>query len=782
MPPMTGERRRARGMPAEVTSFVGRRREMADVRAMLSTSRLVTLVGAGGVGKTRLATRVAAEVRRTYPGGVWFVELGASDGCGLLPQSVADALHIQEDPARSPLDSVIEYLRDRRALLVLDNCEHRVRECAVLLHDLLASVPDLQVMVTSRQALGIAGEQILSVPPLPLPDHDHPPLSTGSLARVDAIRLFAERAAAVVPGFAVTDENRDAVVRICRRLDGVPLVIELAAVRLRALSVQQLLDRLDDRFRLLTAGSTAVSERHRTLRALIDWSYELCTEPERLFWARASVFEGSLDLEAAEAVCPGDGIAREEVLDLVIGLVEKSVLLREEHPGGVRYRLLDSIREYGAERLAAQGDQERLALRHRDYYAEMAADFHARLFSGAQLELLTRMRLEHANVRTAMRFSLDRPAEAAVCLRMAIDLLYHWKTSSHVREGRQWLDQALAAATEPTPLRARALAGNAWLAIFHGEKAEALAMLMESRSLAERLGLDDVLADVVLYSGMVAMDDGDPESAKKLYHEALAGHRSAGNDCRTALTLNRLCLAFSEEGESAQAVAAAEESIAICVAHGEGWHRAYALMALAVEVWRRGDAARAVALARDSLRITGPLNDWFGIRIALEVLAWAAASDGDALRAARMLGALRAIRRTPGMPLSGFGHLAEFHDECTTRIRTAIGPAGLTRAADEGARLPLEEILSYALGERDLPSAPAAHPSPLTRRETEIAELVARGLSNKEIAAALVISQRTAEGHIEHIMSKLNVHSRGHIAAWVQENRTPEDHKARDDR
>ncbi|MFC6079667.1 ATP-binding protein [Sphaerisporangium aureirubrum] len=744
---------------------------MADVRSKLSTSRLVTLVGAGGVGKTRLAARIATEVRRAYPGGVWFVELSTAETCDLLPQSVADALRIQEDPARPAMESVVEYLRDRRALLILDNCEHRLHDCSVLLQELLACAPELQVIVTSRQALGIAGEQTLSVLPLPLPDPDRPGLPTENLAQVDAIRLFAERAAAVVPGFAVTDGNRDAVVRICRRLDGIPLVIELAAVRLRALSVGQLLERLDDRFRLLTAGSSAASKRHQTLRALIDWSYELCTGPERLLWGRASVFAGSLDLEAAEAVCPGDGIAREEVIDLVIGLVEKSVLLREEHPRGVRYRLLDTIQEYGAESLAASGDHERLALRHRDYYAGMAAAARERLFSGAQLELLTRLRLEHANLRAALRFSLDHPDGAETCLRMAIDLLYHWKTSNHVREGRRWLDEALAQVTEPSGTRARALAGNGWLAIFQGEKADALAMLMESRSLAERLGLDEVLADVVLYSGMIAMDDRDPESAKKLYHEALAGHRAAGNDRGVALTLNRLCLAYSEEGESERAVAAAEESLSICAAHGEGWHRAYALMALAVEMWRRGEVTRATSLAQDSLRFTGAMDDWLGIRVALEVLAWAAARDRDCGRAARLLGAVCNVRRTPGMPLSGFGHLAEFHDECTARIRTAIGPSGLARAASEGAWLPLEEILSYALGERELASEPAVRPSPLTRRETEIAELVARGLSNKEIAATLVIAQRTAEGHIEHIMGKLSVHSRAQIAVWAEEQR-----------
>ncbi|WP_345444760.1 ATP-binding protein, partial [Actinoallomurus vinaceus] len=350
-------------LPAEVTSFVGRRHEVAEVKRLLSVSRLVTLTGPGGVGKTRLAGRVGALLRRAFADGVWLVELADLANPDLLVPAVCEALRIRDHSARPAVEVLIDHLRDAQALVILDNCEHLVPECAVLVEALLRSAPRLRVLATSRQPLGVGSEQSLSVPTLPV-------TSDGDVGVVagDAVRLFAERAEAVVPGFVVTEDNREAVERICRRLDGLPLGIELAAVRLRALSVQQLLARLDDRFRLLTSGSRAVLPRHQTLRALIDWSYGLCTEAERSVWARISVFSGGLDLEAAEQVCVGDGIAREDMLDLVGGLVDKSVLVREEHPGTVRYRLLETIRQYGRERLIASGTEHLVQQRHRDYY------------------------------------------------------------------------------------------------------------------------------------------------------------------------------------------------------------------------------------------------------------------------------------------------------------------------------------------------------------------------------------------------------------------------------
>jgi predicted ATPase/DNA-binding CsgD family transcriptional regulator len=753
------------GLPAEVTSFVGRRHEVAEVKRLLSASRLVTLTGVGGVGKTRLAGRVGAMLRRAFADGVWLVELADLNNPDLLVPAICEALRIRDHSARPALEVLIDHLRDAQTLVILDNCEHLVPTCAVLADVLLRAAPGLRILATSRQPLGVGSEQTLSVPTLPVTSRGDAGVVAG-----DAVRLFAERAEAVVPGFAVTEDNREIVERICRRLDGLPLGIELAAVRLRALSVQQLLARLDDRFRLLTSGSRAVLPRHQTLRALIDWSHGLCTEAERLLWARISVFSGGLDLEAAEHVCAGDGIAREDVLDLVGGLVDKSVLVREEHPGTVRYRLLETIRQYGRERLAASGTEHLIQQRHRDYYRDLAADAWTRLFGPDQVALLTRLRVEHPNLRVALEYSFSRPGEGAVGLRMAADLLYHWTTSYYLTEGRRWLERGLTAEGEPDATRAHALWANAWLAIIQAEPGPALRMLEESSRIGKTLRLDSVNAYVALFCGMVAMYEGAPDAAIPHFKAAVAQHRQNGDPVGEALGLIRLSLAYSFRGDSESAIKYGEESLAVCDAHGERWHKAYTMMALGVDVWRQGDLDRAVALEEESLRFNRELNDLLGVGVNIEVLAWIAASEGRYPRAARLLGVLRTIWRMVDAPLSGYGHLARYHDECETRTRAAMSEQAFAAALNKGATLPFETALAFALSERQ-PSATGSGRSPLTGRETEISHLVAEGLSNKEIAAKLLIAQRTAEGHVEHILSKLGFTSRAQIAAWVAEHK-----------
>jgi predicted ATPase/DNA-binding CsgD family transcriptional regulator len=776
----TSPKRERSLLPVELTSFIGRRREVAEVKALLSEARLVTLAGVGGVGKTRLALRIAADAERAFPDGVWLVELAVLDDPALLAQTVAETMELRGQSGRTPADVLVEHLRDRRALLVLDNCGHLLDECANLSELLLRAAPGLRILATSRQALGIDGEQLLAVQPLSLPPATGRRLGTRAIAQFDAVRLFVERARAVLPGFELTDANRDAVEGICRRLDGIPLALELAAVRLRALSVDQLLDRLDDRFRLLTGGSRAVLPRHRTLRALIDWSYEQCGERERELWARISVFAGGLDLEAAEAVCSDDGapespgaIARADVLDLVIGLVDKSVLIREEHPAGVRYRLLETIREYGKQRLAASGLAGPLRRRHRDHYRDLAARASGRLFGAEQLVWFTRLEAEHANLRTALAYSFaepgshGEPGEAAVGLAMATDLLYHWVTSAHLAEGRRWLDHGLAACPRRDETRARALWADAWLAILQAETGAAAKMLEEARELGERLGQGSILGYVALLSGMMAMYRGDAEEAIGRYEEALARHRAAGDRPGIALTLIRLALANSFAGDTDRAVAFGEECVALCDAHGERGHKVYAMIALAVAARQRGDGQEAEEKAKQALRLAAPLHDWVGVGLAMELLAWVAADRGRHARAARLLGVLETVWETIGAPLAGYGYLVRYHDACVADTSEALGGGAYADAIRRGAGLNFEEAKAYALEERV--AEPASNGSRLTPRETEIAGLVARGLTNKEIASSLVISQRTAEGHIEHILAKLGFTSRSQVAVWMGE-------------
>ncbi|WP_101790490.1 ATP-binding protein [Nonomuraea indica] len=763
------------GLPAELTSFVGRRQEIAGVKRLLSGSRVVTLVGVGGVGKTRLALRVAADVRRAFPDGVGLVELATLEGPELLVREVSEALQIVDFTARPELDVLAERVRGKRMLLVLDNCEHLLHDCAVLAERLVRAGADLRILATSRQALGVAGEQTMVVPALPLPEGEGSRLSAEALERSDAVRLFAERAAAVVPGFEVTEENREAVARICSSLDGIPLAIELAAVRLRAISVEQLLARLEDRFGLLTAGSRALMPRQRTLRALIDWSYTLCTEQEQLLWARLSVFAGSLDLEAAEQVCAGDGIAAEEVIDLVIGLVDKSILIREEHQPNVRYRLLETIRQYGRGRLRESGEEERLRRRHRDWFHELVLDSHREWFGPDQVRWYARLRTEHDNLRTALDFCATTPGESEAGLTMATALRYYWIASDFTQEARTWLCRLLALDPRPTPARARAQCLQARLAVLQSDFSVAESLIAECRELGERLR-DPALTGAAAYvAGLEALLRQELATARSQLAEALECCRHADDQVGVANALIYLATTHSLLGASDEACACFEECLAICEPRHEHWFRSYALWAYGIEVWRRGDTQRAIEMEREAIRLKEPFDDGLGTALCVEALAWMGCAEGpqETERAALLLGALREIWRSFGGPL--FGYLAEYHDACELTARQALGARRFDAAVRKGAALTAGEAVEYAM-RPDLPEPePEREASPLTPREMEIAGLVAQGMSNKAIAATLVIAQRTAEGHVEHILSKLGFTSRVQIAAWVGRQERPED-------
>ncbi|MCO5971058.1 ATP-binding protein [Actinoallomurus soli] len=756
------------GVPAEVTSFVGRRHEVAEVKRLLSVSRLVTLSGVGGVGKTRLATRVGTLVHRAFPDGVWLVELAALNDPGLLVPAVCEALRIPDRSVRPPLQVLVDHLEDAQALLILDNCEHLVGECAVLAEALLRACPRLRILATSRQALGVAGEQTLSVPSLPVTGQ----AAAGSHSGVvvgDAVRLFAERAEAVVPGFTLTQDNLPTVERICHRLDGLPLAIELAAVRLRALSVHQLLARLDDRFRLLTSGSRAVLPRHQTLRALIDWSYGLCTEPERLLWERTSVFSGGLDLEAAETVCAGDGIERDDILELVIGLVDKSILLREEHSGTVRYRLLETIRQYGRERLHASGTTTRVQQRHRDHYRDLITRAEHDWFGPDQVSWFNRLRTEHGNLRAALDHCLVTPGEAHVGLDMASGLLFYWIAADLLHEGRRWLEKLLGADSAPPAARAAALCVSARLAVLQSDFAAAEPMLRESRALARDEPV--VLAQCDYVAGLAALIRSDLSGAAAILEDALARHRELAHEKGVANSSMYLATAYSLLGRPEEAVALFEECLRLCEARQDHWFRSYALSVYGIEVWRRGDLKRATELEQHAIRLKQPFDDRLGMALCVEVLAWIAADEGDPERAARLLGALREIRRALGGP--PYAYLAGYRERYETAVRDRLAGPRFDALFEEGRGFSAAETTAYALRETEVRTAPGAPAdrtlSPLTRRETEVARLVAKGMSNKEIAATLVVAQRTAEGHVERILRKLGFTSRAQIAAWVAE-------------
>jgi predicted ATPase/DNA-binding CsgD family transcriptional regulator len=760
-------RRPTGNLPASLAAFVGRVRETAEVRQKLSSSRLVTLTGVGGVGKTRLALHLATEVRRAFPDGVWLVDLATLEDPALVAQTVAGTLGIRDQSARWPVAVLSDHLCESNLLLVLDNCEHVLDACAVLAEAVLAAAPDLRILATSRQPLGLVGEQTVVVAPLALPD-PHDDGSAYALARSDAVSLFVTRAGEVLPGFSLTDRNAPAVAALCTRLDGLPLAIELAAVRLRALSPEQILARLDERFALLTGGSRAAMPRQQTLRALVDWSYELCSAEEQALWDRVSVFAGSFDLGAAEKVCADQTLPRGSLLDAVAGLVEKSVLLREEHDSGVRYRLLDTIREYGRERLAESGDHRTLRRRHRDRYLELAIEANAGWFSPQGPLWRDRMRLEHPNVRTALDFSLSDPAETQAGMLLAAALGFGWRMMGLLSEGRRWLDRLLELDVEPTVPRAYALWSNGMLAILQGDVPTARSRLEDGLSLARRFGDAFAEAYAILFLGHVAVAEGDMATAAEELERALAAHRAVPNHLGTALALFESSLVASARDDAERAGRLARENLALCEAHGAQWLTGWGHFALAAELWRRGDRAGAADEARKSVRTHWENEDRIGIAQGMEVLAWVAVADGQAERAARLLGGLDRIWSSAGAPLVAIPHLAPYHDECVTRSRTALGEHEFQASTEHGGRLDTDSVVSYALEEPRAPTAPTRDgSSPLTRREQEVAELVAAGSTNKEIASALVIAQRTAETHVEHILVKLGFTSRAQIASWV---------------
>ncbi|RAS70111.1 non-specific serine/threonine protein kinase [Lentzea atacamensis] len=768
-------RRAARGnLPADVSSFVGRGQDISAARDLLTRTRLLTLTGAGGVGKTRLALRVATEVRRAFRDGVWLVELETLREPELVPHAVAAAFGLEDNTVgfgwapRSHPDVVLDHLRDKHALLVLDSCEHLAVACARLIASLLACAPGLRIITTSRQPLGVAGEHLLTVPPLSLPDRDRTP-PPDELCRYEAITLLTQRARAVHPAFAVTPENAAAVLQLCRRLDGIPLAIELAAVRLRALSVRQVLERLDDRFQMLTG-------RHQTLCAAIDGSHELCSPRERLLWARASVFAGGFDLRAAEEVCGGAGIEPAEVVDLATGLVDKSILTRCEEQRGQepRYRMLDVLRRYGLEKLRAAGEDHAMTVRHRDWFLRLAEEAAAGWFGPDERAWMDRLRSEHDNARAALEFCLSDPGSLEAGLRIGGALWCYWVPGGLLVEGQQWLDRLVAAATEPSRALGVVLWVSGWAASHAGDLVAAEARAEQCRQLAAQLGDARLEAYGLQVAGLGALLKGNLEQSHELCARSWERHVALGELTSPALkVLTKLSLVASMTGDVDRAVAYAEECVDLSRRHDARWVCSWGLVLLGLALWRRGDAEQAIGPLRESIRVKLELNDLFGLGMGGEYLAWALTTTGRHREAARLFGVLEQLWPTVGTPLMGLAQLVEFHEQSVATARAALGGTAYAEAAGHTASHPLQALENLLCG--DTAPRPSRQDEkswePLTRREQEVAALVAKGLSNKEIAARLVISQRTAEGHVERVLVKLGMTSRTRLAAWVHGRR-----------
>ena len=762
-------------LPAELTSFVGRRGELGEVKRLLSGSRLVTLTGIGGVGKTRLALRAAAELRRAFRDGVWLVQLDQLRDQALVAQAVAGALGLQDRAGYASAEALADYLAERQVLLVLDNCEHLVDAAAKLADLLLRAAPGLRVLATSRESLNMTGETVLAVPPLRAPEAGRR-LTVAELARFPAVGLFAERAAQVVAGFALTDANIAAVAGICRRLEGLPLAIELAAARLPVLSPEQIDARLGDQLGLLTRGSRTQPARQQTLRASIEWSYELCSQAERLLWARLSVFAGGFELDAAEGICADHRLAADEVLELLAALADKSILVAAHGKGVARYRLPETLREYGQQRLQESGELTALRRRHRDWHEQLARQVDIDWLNPQIADLTARLFREHANVQAAQDFCQTEPGEAEAGLRIAIHVWFFfcW-ISGYVSEGRYRLDQVLAQAREPTVWRAQGLLLASFLAAVGGDRGAVQPLLEQGTSLAGQLNDPATRALAAWVAGHVCLFAGDLPQAIAHSEDGLAVLPAAAVRSRQRAHL-LICLAIAAglAGDEERAVACHRELAALTEAGSEyirQTYSAYSLWALGAAAWRRGDLERATGLQQQSLRLRR--NDRMGSTFCVEALAWIAVSRHQYERAAVLLGAATGLLQTVGTTLDGNQYVAGYHRDCERQARQALGEAAFQAAYHRGLELPAEDVLAYALQQpAKKPPAPAVSDrAPLTARELQVARLIAGGRSNKEIAAELVISQRTAENHVEHILTKLGFTSRAQVAAWVAASR-----------
>ena len=819
-------------LTAPVSSFVGREREMVEIKRALSMTRLLTLTGAGGTGKTRLALEVARDLVGSYPDGVWMVELAPISEPGLVAQEVANVLGVQERPGEPLVDTLAEALKAKEMLLILDNCEHLIEGAMRMQEAILASCIRLKVLATSREPLGVSGEVVRGVGPLSVPGR-RGRQTPAELVGYESVRLFAERALLTEralygsSGFALGTDNASAVAEISRRLEGIPLAIELAAAWVGTLTVQQILERLEASLGLLKGGRTLAS-RQRTLRGAMDWSHDLLSEPERALFGRLSVFAGGWTLQAAEAVGAGEGVEEEGVLGLLWNLVNKSLVVAEAGTQelAARYRMLEPIRQYASEKLMEGEEGEQVRRRHATFFLAMAEEAEPELQGPQQVSWTERLEKEHDNLRAALSWVLDR-GEGELGLRFGGVLWRFWLARGYLGEGARWLEETLAAGDKAASLVwVRALEGMGMLTQAQGDTERAEAAYEEMLKLSRDLGDKGDVATALNSLGALAAARGDNERARSLLEENMAVLRGL-DERSTETTLKRHhvlillgSLALHEEGEPARAVALWEESLALVREVGDVDRIGTNQMMLGFAALVQGDYERARTVCEEALALSGEGDSgvrWFvpeslvnrglaelgqgeheraaasfseGLELAremgtklsvptsLEGMASLAGALKEATRAARLWGAVEAARRDSGLALSPIERAV--HEPYLASARSQLGEEAWEEALIVGRAMSLEEAAEYALSEEEPDSSPSSvSPIPstdeptsnLTRREREVAALVCQDLTNRQVAQELSISERTAANHVAKILKKLGLSSRTQIGALVVEGR-----------
>ncbi|MHC3004649.1 ATP-binding protein [Gordonia sp. GN26] len=753
-----------------MTSFVGRRREIDEARSRLQQSRLVTIVGPGGVGKTRLAEEVSGRSARAFRDRACWIDLAAVREPDALPSAAAAGLGVTDQSNRPVMDKIIDHLRTRNMMIVVDNCEHVLDAAASFVATVLDDGPEIRILATSRERLGVGGEAIFELPPLSVPP-SAAGVRTSDLGVYESVTLLVERARSAVPDFTLDDKNAESIAQLCIALDGIPLAVELAAVRLRSLSPVQLVQRLDDRFALLTGGNRTDLPRQQTLRAMIDWSYDLCSDSERRLWSRLSVFPGGFDLEAAETVCRNDGDDPDEVINVLDQLIAKSLVSVDRSGAVLRYSQLMTVREYGQELLDRAGDRDDIYRRHRDHYLERAERYARDWFGPRQSDQLAQLRVDHPNLIAAIDWSL-RERDLAEAARLAVALRYHWIAGGNLADGRIRLERLLDRLPEARTERAHVLWVTAWTALIQGDRDGAEQHLAECAVIAEEQGDIALMAYHDQWAGLHHLFTGRTTDAIRSYRRAIPVHRKL--DPAAALTAEfQLAMAQVYEGALDDALATSANVIAVADDYDERWNKAYALWVAGLAHFHRADIAAAGESATRALRIQRDFKDKICTALSIELLAWAAEAEGRCEKSARLFGAARAVWNRLGTSVTAFGPgVAADSIAAQQRLASAMRPAVFRDLITPPAQMTISGAVELAL------ETPAAEPAaaeretnPLTKRENEIAELVAEGMSNRAIADKLVVSRRTVDGHVERILSKLGVGSRTQVVAWLQANR-----------
>lgn len=805
-------------LPVKLSDFIGREREAGEVRKLLSDHRLVTLTGAGGSGKTRLSIKVANKLLNEFEEGIWFIRFAPLSDSELVPQAIASTLGVRETKKQPIVDGLVEHIKDHHSLLIFDNCEHLIDTCAQLTEMLLQHCPKVKILATSRESINLPGEVVWTVPPMSLPEPRpwrNP--SNGEIAlpayqQSEAVQLFLNRAALVSPDFELTMDNGSWVVDICRRLDGMPLAIELAAARVRALSVQQIAERLDDRFNLLIGGSRTAPARHQTLLATLDWSYALLSEIERKVLQRLSVFAGGATLEAVESVCVGEGVEAGQVLDTLSQLVDKSLVVAGQRSSKIRYSLLETIRQYANEKLIQSGEFDKTKDRHLNYFVEWAETANAGLTGTDQSDWLNRFEIGHDNLRAALEWCAGNGKDIEAWLRLAGSCGRFWRFRGHLNEGRARLSAVLAhdGAQNRTIHRAHALLCAGQLAYYQSDFPVVETLAKEALSIHRELGNEGrrMLARTLDLLGENATETGDHETAPAYFQEALDLFRElddtrgigdmhmqigwgfmrsgklqkARENLEQAQSIMRelgsqrdLGFGYSglgevaiREGEYERAKSLLEEGLSLARNIKDRWMIATMFGSLGWVALNQNNLTEMRKVVRESLALRTELGDQGGTAWCLEKLAHVAFIEDQYEKSVEIFGAAAALRA----PLDSVIDNADLpeYKRLIADLRSALGKDTFDSAWAKGESEPLEEIIELALAEsKEAVQSEKEKYDGLTKREREVAKWIAQGKSNREITEEMSVTLKTVEANVTRILKKLGFDSRVQIATWAVE-------------